>query len=78
MNNSSLIAVSKIIPAKHLIMQNKGSKGWRNSESTRLPTMWPWFKSWRRRHLWVELVVVKFSPLLREVFLPGTSVFPSP
>ena len=56
MNNNSLIAVWKIIPAKHLIRQNKGIKGWRSGESGRLPPMWPWFKSGRRRHLWVEFV----------------------
>ena len=56
MNNNSLIAVWKIIPAKHLIIQNKGIKGWRGGESGRLPPMWPWFKSGRRRHLWVKFV----------------------
>ena len=34
-----------------------GSKGWRSRESARLPPMWPWFKSRRWRHMWVEFVV---------------------
>ena len=34
-----------------------GSKGWRSGESTRLPPVWPGFKSPRRRHMWVEFVV---------------------
>ena len=34
-----------------------GEQGWRSGESTRLPPMWPWFESWRRRHMWVEFVV---------------------
>ena len=34
-----------------------GSKGWRSGESTRLPPMWPGFKSPHRRHMWVEFVV---------------------
>ena len=33
------------------------SKGWHNGESTRLPPMWPGFKSQHRRHMWVEFVV---------------------
>ena len=34
-----------------------GEQGWRSGESTRLPPMWPGFKSRRRRHMWVEFVV---------------------
>ena len=30
---------------------------WRSGENTRLPPMWPGFKSQRRRHVWVEFVV---------------------
>ena len=53
-------------------------QGWRSGESTRLPPMWPGFKSRRRRHMWVEFVVgslpcskrfffrvLRFSPLLK-------------
>ena len=32
-------------------------QGWLSGESTHLPPMWPGFKSWRRRHMWVEFVV---------------------
>ena len=47
-----------------------GEQGWRSGESTRLPPMWPAFKSRRRHHMWVEFVFCCwFSPLLREVFL---------
>ena len=48
---------------------------WRSGESTRLSPIWPGFKSWRRRHMCVEFVVVSliivfllvlwFSPLLK-------------
>ena len=41
-----------------------------------LPLMWPVFKSRRQRH--VGWVCCWFSSLLREVFAPGTPVFPSP
>ena len=34
-----------------------GEQGWRSGESTRLPSMWPRFKSRRRCHMWVEFVV---------------------
>ena len=40
-----------------------GSKGCVVLRAARLPPMWPGFKSQRRRHMWVEFVV------LREVFL---------
>ena len=50
------------------------SKGWRSGESARLPPMWPGFKSWRRRHMWVEFVVG--SLLCSERFFSGYSGFP--
>ena len=56
--------------------QLKGEQGWHSGESTRLPPMWPGFKSRRRRHMWVEFVVG--SLLCSERFSPGTPVFPSP
>ena len=34
-----------------------GEQAWRSGESTRLPPMWPGFKSRRRSHMWVEFVV---------------------
>ena len=40
-----------------------GKQGLCSVKSTRLPPVWPGFKSQRRRHMWVEFVV------LREVFL---------
>ena len=51
-----------------------GSKGWRSGESARLPPMWPWFKSWRRRHMWVEFVVDSFP--CSERFFSGYFGFP--
>ena len=46
---------------------------WRSGESTRVPSMWPWFYSQTRRHMWVEFV----GSLLRsERFFPGYSGFP--
>ena len=49
-------------------------QGWRSGESTRLPPMWPWFKSRRRRHMWVEFV---FGSLpYSERFFSGYSGFP--
>ena len=34
-----------------------GEQGWHSGESTRLPPVWPRFKSWRRCHMWFEFVV---------------------
>ena len=45
-----------------------------SGESTRLPPMWPGFKSRRRRHMWVEFVVG--SLLCSERFFFGYSGFP--
>ena len=51
-------------------------QGWRSDESTRLPPMWPGFKSRRRSHMWVEF---GFGSLpCSDRFSPGTPVFPSP
>ena len=44
-------------PGLPVSQREQGSKGWRSSESARLPPMWPGFKSRRRRHMWVEFVV---------------------
>ena len=49
-------------------------KGWHRGESAQLPPMWPGFKSRRRRHMWVEIVVG--SPLCSERFFSGHSGFP--
>ena len=51
-----------------------GSRGWRSGERARLPQMWPGFKSRRRRHMWVELVVG--SLLCSERFFSGYFGFP--
>ena len=45
-------------------------------ESTRLPPMWPGFKSWRQRHMWVEFVVGSLR--CSERFFSVYSGFPSP
>ena len=37
----------------HVTTEQEGRSG----ESTHLPPMWPEFKSWRRRRMWVEFVV---------------------
>ena len=58
----------------HLCSYTRGRKGWRSSESTRLPPVWLEFISRRRRHMWVEFVV---GSLLRsERFFSGYSGFP--
>ena len=49
-------------------------KGWRSRESARLPPMWPGFKSRRRRHMWVEIVVGSLP--CSERFFIGYSGFP--
>ena len=66
MNFSGLIITGK--------MSDKREQRWRSGESTRLPTMWPGFKSWRRRRMWVEFVVG--FRLCSEKFFSGYSVFP--
>ena len=51
-----------------------GSRGWRSGESARLPPVWSGFKSWRRRHMWVEFVVGSLP--CSERFFSGYSGFP--
>ena len=58
----------------HLFSYTRGRKGWRSSESTRLPPMRLGFNSRRRRHMWVEFVVG--SPVCSERFFSGYSGFP--
>ena len=53
-----------------------GEQGWRSGESTRLPPMWPGFKSRRRHHMWVEFVVGSLP--CSERFFSGYSGFPLP
>ena len=62
-----------------------GSKGWRSGESACFPPTWAGFKSWRRRHMWVEFVVGLFIYLfiykktsnegLKDVHLLEVSLF---
>ena len=54
-----------------------GGQGWRSGESSRLPTMWPGFKSRRQRHMCVLslLLLLSFAP---RGFSPGTPAFPCP
>ena len=51
-----------------------GEQGWQSGESTRLPPMWPGFKSRRPRHMWVEFVVGSLP--CSEGFFSGYSGFP--
>ena len=46
-----------------------GEKEWLSDEGTRLPPVWPKFKSRCRRHLWVEFVFDSHFAPIREVFL---------
>ena len=43
-------------------------------DGARLPPIWPRFESWRRRHMWVEFVVVSLPS--SERFFLGYSGFP--
>ena len=53
---------------------NFGEHGRCSGESTRLPPMWPGFKSRRRHHMWVEFVVGSLPCSKR--FFSGYSGFP--
>jgi len=53
---------------------NFGEHGKCSGESTRLPPMWPGFKSRRRSHMWVEFVVGSLPCSKR--FFSGYSSFP--
>ena len=59
-----------VYTVKGLLGGQEGCSG----ESTRLPPMWPGFKSRRRHHMWVEFVVG--SLLCSERFFSGYSGFP--
>ena len=56
--------------------QGSGEQGWRSGESTRLPPLWPGFKSRRRTICGLSLLLV--LSLAPRGFSPGTPVFPSP
>ena len=59
-----------------LNFQHYVEQGWRSSEKTRLPPMWPGFDSRARRHMRAELTFVA-SLHCSKKFSPGTPVFPS-
>ena len=42
---------------KHRCYYALGEQEWRGGETTRLPPMWPGFKSRRWHHMWVEFVI---------------------
>ena len=54
--------------------QGSGEQGWRSGESTRLPPLWPGFKSRRRTICGLSLLLV--LSLAPRGFSPGTPVFP--
>ena len=58
----------------HRLKLESGEQGWCSGESARLPPMWPGFESWRRRHMWVKVVVC--SLLCYERFFSRYSGFP--
>ena len=58
---------------KQLPKRIQGEQGWRSGESTRLPPVWPGFKSRCQRHMWVEFVVSSFP--CSERFFSGYSGF---
>ena len=64
-------------PGPFFVLGVGGKDGAVSGESTRLPTMWPGFKSRRQHHMWVLslLLVLSFAP---RGFSPGTSAFPCP
>ena len=57
-----------------VLVSSVWEQGWCSGESTRLPLMWPRFKSRRRRHMWVEFVVGSLP--CSERFFSGYSCFP--
>ena len=60
---------------KQLPKRIQGEQGWRSGESTRLPPVWPGFKSRCQRHMWVEFVVSSFP--CSERFFSGYSLRPN-
>ena len=70
--------MQKPIKLPDVIITPLGEQMWRSGESTRLPRMWPSFKSrrlrWRLRQMWVELVIGSLH--CSERFFSGYSGFP--
>ena len=69
-----LFLLERVFPFPGREMIIWGSRGWRSGESARLPPVWSGFKSWRRRHVWVEFVVGSLP--CSERFFSGYSGFP--
>ena len=69
-----LFLLERVFPFPGREMIIWGSRGWRSGESARLPPVWSGFKSWRRRHVWVEFVVGSLP--CSERFFSGHSGFP--
>ena len=69
-----LFLLERVFPFPGREMIIWGSRGWRSGESARLPPVWSGFKSWRRRHIWVEFVVGSLP--CSERFFSGYSGFP--
>ena len=63
-----------VVPHFDALTRVVGEQGWCSGESSRLPTMWPGFKSRSRRHMWVEFVVGSLS--CSERFFSWYSDFP--
>ena len=74
--------MEKPIKLPDVIITPLGELRWRSGESTRLPPMWPSFKSrrlrwrlrWRLRQTWVELVIASLH--YPERYFSGYSGFP--
>ena len=66
-------AVLQLSGVFHKIIKEQG---WGSGESTRLPTMWPRFDYWTRRHMWVEFFVG--SRPCSAGFSPSFPVSPTP
>ena len=60
-----------------VLVSSVWEQGWCSGESTRLPPMWPGFKSRRQRHMWVLSLLLVLS-LAPRGFSPGTPAFPCP
>ena len=76
LRKESLYIFSKFNPLNTdtLFASTQDPGWWRSGDSTRLPPMWPGFESWRRRHMWVAMVVG--SLLCSERFFSSFSGFP--
>ena len=49
--NTMIFSVSSPDTLQFIKAKVTGEQGWRSGESTRLPSMWPWFDSRSRRHV---------------------------